>query len=64
MIGKLVFENKWGGEVEESSEVGGEGRKSKSFSGGGDGDNAVFTAGVVKGFGLWTWDYVATIATH
>lgn len=63
MIGKLVLYNKWGGEMEEVREVGGEGRKGKG-GGGGDGDNAVFAAGVVKGFGLWTWDYVAAVATH
>ena len=62
MVRKLVFKNKWGGEVEEGGEVGGKGRKRKG--GGGDGDYAVFTAGVVKGFGLWTCDYVATVATH
>lgn len=49
MMGKLVFENKWGAEVEEGGEVGGERRESKGGSGGGgDGDYAVFSSGVVE----------------
>lgn len=65
MIWKLVFENKWGGEAEEGGEVGGEGRKSKGgVVGGGDGDQAVFTARIVERFGLWTWDDTAAVATH
>lgn len=64
LVGELVLEREGAVAVKSPREMVGEGGDGGSCGATVNGDDAGFSTGVAERFGLWTGDYVATVAAH